>query len=48
MSAAAHKELTQEIFEACLVYRLVNGKFVEMREDGDAVLCGERLGLFPR
>jgi uncharacterized protein len=32
----------------CLVYRLDNGKIVEMREYCDSVLCEQRLGLFPK
>jgi len=34
--------------EYCLVYRLENGRIVEMREYCDAVLCEQRLGSFPR
>lgn len=33
--------------EYCLIYRLADGKIVEMREYCDSVLCEQRLGLFP-
>ena len=33
--------------EYCLVYRLVGGKIVEMREYCDSLLCEQRLGPFP-
>jgi len=33
--------------EYCLVYRLENGKIVEMREYCDSVLCESVLGKFP-
>lgn len=33
--------------EYCLVYRLVDGKIVEMREYCDSLLCEQRLGPFP-
>jgi ketosteroid isomerase-like protein len=33
--------------EYCLIYRLHNGKIVEMREYCDSLLCEQRLGVFP-